>query len=83
MVVLVVTLLVFSVFSSIEKHQTRDVIKNQKGAVVFLLVFLETFSFTTCIPTFSPAPPCVGLLQCTGAHSKAPKQQEVKYWTTH
>lgn len=44
-----------------------DVIKNQKGAVVFLLVSLETFSFTTSVPTFSPAHPRLSLTMHWGA----------------
>lgn len=56
-IVFVVILLVFSAFNSIEKHQVHDVIKNQKRGCGIPFNFLETFSFTTSIPTFSPAHP--------------------------
>lgn len=76
-VVLVVTLVLCSV--ALRNMKLMMSLKIRK--VFLLLVFLGTFSFTTDVPTFPPAYPCVCLLQCTGVHSKAPKQQEIEEWT--
>lgn len=71
-IVFVVILLVFSAFSSIEKHQAHDVIKNQKRDCGIPFSFLEISLLPPLFPLFLLLTH-IGLLKCTGVHSKAPK----------